>query len=427
MQSTSSRYAHGVELVLSAVYFATIGVQLVLSVLNLRHRQLHGQQVPNEFQGSIEPAKLAAISAYHVDRERFGLVTTLFWAVVTWLFLFAGGLSAYAALIAQVVEPGIWHAVVFFLVLQFCVSCLELPFDAFSTFRIEQRHGFNRMSAGLFAADWIKGVLIGSVLTVGLSALGMFVLDVSPRLYWLWFWLAVVIIGVVLMLIAPFVIEPLFFKTSPLKDEQLAAEVRALAERAGAAVGQVLEVDASRRTTHSNAYFTGIGRVKRVVLFDTLLRKLSHAEVLAVLAHELGHWRLRHVTKRLVTIAVIALGLFYLGSALLGWEGLPAWFGMSQADIPTRVVMLVFLAQLVGFFFAPVSAAWSRRHEWQADAFAAKLTNQPEHLAAALTQLARDNLTNLHPHPLYSAFHDSHPAPVARIRKLREASSAQAL
>lgn len=426
MQSTSSRYARGVTLVLTAVYFATIGVQIVLSALNLRHRKLHGQQVPDEFRASIDPAKLAAISAYHVDRERFGLVQTLFWSVVTWGFLFAGGLSAYGGLIAQAVAPGIWHAVIFFVALQFCSSIIDLPFDAFSTFRIEQRHGFNRMGLGLFLADWIKGVLIGSVFTAGLSALGVFVLDVSPRLYWLWFWFAVVIIAIVLLLIAPFVIEPLFFKTSPLKDEQLAIEVRALADRAGAAVGQVLEVDASRRTAHSNAYFTGIGRVKRVVLFDTLLRRLSHAEVLAVLAHELGHWRLRHVTKRLVTTALIALGLFYLGSTLLGWAGLPAWFGMTQADIPTRVIMLAFLAQLIGFFFAPLSAALSRRHEWQADAFAAKLTKEPEHLAAALTQLAQDNLTNLHPHPLYSAFHDSHPAPVARIRKLREMSGVQA-
>lgn len=409
-----------VTTLLIALYLGTTAVQLALSYLNVRHRRVHGREVPEEFRDSIEPAQLAAISAYQEDRERFGLIQSLFWAMLTLGYVFGGGLEAYDGWMSRAGQPGILRGALFFVLLQIGVSCLELPFDAFSTFRIEQRHGFNRMSVGLFLADWVKGLVLGSVLVGLLSSVGLFVFGVSPRLYWFWFWGVLVGFSMLLMLIAPYVIEPLFIKTSPLKDDRLDSEVRALSERAGVAVSQVQQVDASRRTAHSNAYFTGIGRVKRVVLFDTLLQRLTRDEILAVLGHELGHWRLRHVTKRLIGTAALALAAFYLGARLLGGSELPEWFGMQQASVPARVILLAFLAQLVGFFFEPVSAALSRRHEWQADEFAGNLTGKPQHLAAALTKLAKDNLTNLHPHPLYSAFHHSHPAPVARIRKLRQ-------
>lgn len=376
--------------------------------------------MPPEFEGRIEPARLAAISAYHADRERLGLVQTLFWAIVVFIFIFGGGLTAYDRWLAEVTSPGVLRGVIFFVGLQLATSLIELPFEAYSTFSIEQKHGFNRMSVGLFLGDTAKSLLLGTGFLALISAAGLAIIQAAPNLYWLWFWVLVVAVAALLMLIAPYVIEPLFIKTTPLKDEALSQSVRALAERVGVEVKQVLEMDASRRTAHSNAYFTGIGRVKRVVLFDTLLQRLTHGEVLAVLGHELGHWRLRHVSQRLITMALFALLLFYLGAQVLAWQGFSIWLGLGPASLYVKLVMLAFIAGILGFGLTPLSAYWSRRHEWQADEFASHITGAPQELASALVKLAEDNLTNLHPHPFYAAFYYSHPPTAFRVRKLRE-------
>ncbi|HMA91739.1 MAG TPA: M48 family metallopeptidase [Polyangiaceae bacterium] len=405
---------------ITVLYLATIAGKLALSALNVRHRRTHGHLVPSEFEGRIDPTRLAAISAYHADRERLGLVQTLFWAVVVFAFMFGGGLTAYDQWVAALIEPGVLRGVVFFVGLQLGTSLLELPFEIYSTFSIEQKHGFNRMTVGLFVTDTIKSLLLGTAFLALIGAAGLAIIDAAPQLYWLWFWVLVVAVAVLLMLIAPYVIEPLFIKTSPLKDEALAQSVRALADRVGVEVKQVLEMDASRRTAHSNAYFTGIGRVKRVVLFDTLLQRLTHDEILAVLGHELGHWRLRHVSQRLITTAAMALLLFYLGAQLLAWQDFSTWLGLGPSSLYAKLVMLAFIAGILGFAITPLSAYWSRRHEWQADEFASKITGQPQQLASALVKLAEDNLTNLHPHPFYATFYYSHPPTAIRVRKLRE-------
>jgi STE24 endopeptidase len=210
----------------------------------------------------------------------------------------------------------------------------------------------------------------------------------------------------------------LFIKTSPLANDALAESVRELSARAGVKLTRVLQSDASRRSSHSNAYFTGIGNVKRVVLFDTLLERLTDGEILAVLGHELGHWRLRHITKRLLTTALFGLLSLYAASRLLDWNGFDVWMGVPNASVPAKVLLLGFIANLVGFAITPLSAFWSRRNEDQADAFASGLTGQPQHLASALVKLAKDNLTNLYPHPWYSAFYHSHPPTTSRVRRL---------
>jgi STE24 endopeptidase len=240
----------------------------------------------------------------------------------------------------------------------------------------------------------------------------------SPNSWWLWVWGFLALITLLLLYLSPVLIEPLFFKFQPLQKEQLAERVKSVMEQAGLQVDRVQQVDASRRSKHSNAYFTGIGRVKRIVLFDTLLEQMSDDEIIGVLAHEAGHWQLGHIWKRLLTMELVSLAVCWLAWHLLSWGGLAGLFGLGQISFVGQVVLLGFLGSLVSFPLTPLSSALSRRHEWQADRFALDLTGDPRPLAQALAKLCKENLSNLHPHPLYAWFYYSHPPVVARVARL---------
>ncbi len=231
-------------------------------------------------------------------------------------------------------------------------------------------------------------------------------------------WVFFALVTLFLIYLSPYVIEPLFHKFEPLRREDLAEAIRGLLAKAGIRVKRIQQVDASRRSRHSNAYFTGLGPVKRIVLFDTLLERLEDREILAVLAHEAGHWKRGHIVKRLISMEAVALLLFFAAHQLLAWGGLPGLLGLAEASFYAQVVILGFLASLAAFPWTPVSSALSRRHEWQADAFAEDLAGHPRALASALIKLARDNLANLHPHPVYAWFYYSHPPMVQRVRRL---------
>ena len=406
--------------ILVLAYLITVGVRLWLSVINVRHRRRHGGNVPPEFSGSIEPATLGKISAYNADLEAFGHVHLIGSTIITVAFLFGGGLSYYDHLVKRLVLSPVGQGVVFFTGLGILSSLIELPFDVYSTFRIEQTHGFNRTTPQLFVTDWLKSTLLSTLLLALISSIALFLFYVTKSYYWLCFWGVAVALTVLLMLVSPYVIEPLFIKTKPLEKESLAEAVRTLGNQAGVTVNRVLQVDASRRSTHSNAYFTGIGRVKRVVLFDTLLERLTDTEILAVLGHELGHWKLRHVTQRLLTSALYFLVALFVASRLLAWDGFTDWVGYPDASLGAKVIVLAFVGSLIGFVTTPLSSFWSRRHERQADDFAATLTGNSRPLATALIKMAKDNLSNLHPHAWYAAFYYSHPPIVSRVRGLLE-------
>jgi STE24 endopeptidase len=217
------------------------------------------------------------------------------------------------------------------------------------------------------------------------------------------------------------VIEPLFNKFEPVTEEGLEDDIREMMAKAGLKVGRVMQMDASRRSSHSNAYFTGIGKVKRIVLYDTLIRQMSHGEIVAVLAHEIGHWKKGHVWKRLLVAEVLALAGSWLTFQALNWPGLPGALGLpADISLPARMVVVGFIASLVMFPLTPLSAWRSRCHEWEADRFASDLTGRPQDLARAMVKLSVENLSNLFPHPLYAAFYYSHPPAVERVRKLCE-------
>jgi STE24 endopeptidase len=407
-----------------AAYAFVLLAGLFLSWLNLRHQAREGAVVPRELEGTVEPERLEKILQYTRDRARFGMFHEALSGVTYALFLFGGPLGYYDRWSAGLGGSFVLQGVLFVVGLLAVRALLEVPFSYFGTFVIEARHGFNRTSRGLFFGDWVKSTLLSLGLVAGLAALAFWGVKAAPGSWWLWVWLGFVSFSVLMTFAAPYVIEPLFYKMEPLAVEGLVAEVRELAERAGVHVGRVLTMDASRRSAHSNAYFTGLGRVKRVVLFDTLLAQMTHGEILAVLSHELGHWKKHHVLVRIIASFTLSLGVLFAAYHLVGAAFVPRLVGLETASFPARALILAALGSVLTFPLTPLSAAWSRRDERQADRFAVELSGRARELADALAKLARENLSNLHPHPLYAKFYYSHPPTTERIRALRQAAGA---
>ena len=396
-----------------------------LDLLNLRHLRRHGSEVPPGFEEAIDAETLGKTTAYTLEKSRLALAESLLDNLLLVLFLFGGLLGGYDRWIASLSSSFIGSGVLFFLLLTLAQTLLDIPFNLYGTFRIENRYGFNTMTPGLWLSDFLKSTAVAALLLSLVTAAAFAIVRFSPGFWWLWVWGFFATVSIFLMYISPYVIEPLFFKFKPVREEGLEDEVRALMAKAGVHVSRVMQVDASRRSTHSNAYFTGIGRVKRIVLYDTLLARMTHGEVLAILAHEVGHWKKGHIRKRLVLTELAALAGCWLSFRLIDWGGLPGLLGMPSSSFAAQLVILAFLGAVVAFPLAPLSSWLSRRDEREADRFACELTGQPEALATALIKLSRDNLANLHPHPLYAKFHYSHPPVVERVRELRVMAESQ--
>jgi STE24 endopeptidase len=404
---------------LLVAYLLVMGAGFWLRHLNLSHLKLHGHEVPPEFAGAVDPATLARMSDYTVEHSRFGLLESVFDAVILLLFLFGGVLPLYDRAVASLTGSFFGSGILFALFLLVAQSVLGIPFSLYRNFRIENRYGFNTMTLKLWFADLGKGLAVGAVLTAVIVAGALWLVAWSPGWWWVWVWLFFLTFSIFLMYISPTVIEPLFFKFEPLTVEGLEERIRQLMERAGLRVSRVFQVDASRRSRHSNAYFTGIGKVKRIVLFDTLLQQMSQDEVLAVLAHEVGHWKKKHVLKRIImTEAAAFLGLF-IAFRLIPGDTLPGLLGLGPVSLYAKAVILSFLASLALFPLTPLMSALSRRDERESDRFAVDLTGMPEAMASALVKLSKENLSNLHPHPVYAAFYYSHPPVVERVRELK--------
>lgn len=408
-----------------AFYLLTLAAGLWLWALNLRHLKRHGETVPPAFAGAVDPEVLRRTSAYTLAQSRLGLVESLFGAALTVAFLFGDLLPIYDRWIGSLSPSFVVPGLIFFLGLQLAQTLLDIPFSLYRNFVLEARFGFNVMSGRLWLTDRVKSTLLSLVLMGLLTAGALTIIQASPERWWLWVWGFVALVTLFLMYLSPYVIEPLFYKFEPVRDEELKGRIEVLMAKAGLQVSRVQQVDASRRSRHSNAYFTGIGRVKRIVLFDTLLAQMSADEILAILAHEAGHWKKGHIRRRLWSAELLSLAAFFLAWWLLGWGGLPQLLGLEQASFFAQVVILGFLGSLVSFPLTPLGSWLSRRHERQADRFAVELTGEPVALASALVKLGKENLANLHPHPLYAWFHYSHPPVVERVRVLRLAGKSQ--
>jgi STE24 endopeptidase len=393
--------------------------------INLHHLKKHGNEVPEGFENAVDEEKLRTSSAYTFDSSRLGMWDSLLDNLLLIVFLFGGLIAGYDQYISSLSRSPIIAALLFFLILSWASTLLGIPFDLYGTFRIEARYGFNNSTARIWITDFIKSQGIGALLLAFLISVVFWLIGWSPLSWWLWVWGFMAFFSIFMMFISPYVIEPLFNKYGPITEEGLEDDIRLMMEQAGLKVGKVLQMDASRRSNHSNAYFTGIGRVKRIVLYDTLIKQMSHGEIVAVLAHEIGHWKKGHIWKRLVWAEILALAGSWLSFKLLAWDGLPGLLGLSaDISLSAKMVILGFLASLVLFPLGPFSAWRSRCHEREADRYASDLTGRPEDLASALVKMSVENLSNLFPHPLYAGFYYSHPPAVERVRALRKLNRA---
>ena len=413
-----------VSLAFAAALLLSMATKLWLSTRQMRHVALHRNEVPAAFAGTVTLAAHQRAASYTLAKGHFGLWSTALGSVVLLGWTLLGGLDTLNAVLREVLLPG-WGALAYQMALLTAVAVIgaliELPLEWISTFRIEQRFGFNRMSLKLWLADQAKGALLGALIGLPLAAVVLWLMGASGGLWWLWAWGTLVGFNLLMLVIYPTIIAPFFNKFEPLADEVLRQRVQALMKRCGFAAKGLFVMDGSRRSAHANAYFTGLGATKRVVFFDTLLQRLSPGEVEAVLAHELGHFKHKHVLQRLLGIFAMSLA----GLALLGWlagqSGFYAGLGVApNLDAPNdALALLLFMMVLPSFtfFISPLLAHFSRRHEFQADAYACAQADGRD-LANALLKLHEDNAATLTPDPVYVRFYYSHPPASERLAAL---------
>jgi STE24 endopeptidase len=407
------------QLIVLFGYVVVEGFEYWLRFLNLRHMKRYGTHVPEGFEGYIDEPALLKTHAYTVETSSLSLIESVFGNIVMIVFLFGGVLGLYSSWIGSLGLPFAVKGTLFFLLLSCINTVISIPFSLYATFKIENKYGFNTMTPILWVADLAKSLIISTVILGTVSLGGFSIVQNSPGYWWLFVWGFFFVLSIFLMYISPYVIEPLFNKFTPLKGGELEENIRELMNKAGIRVGRVFTIDASKRSRHTNAYFTGIGRVKRIVLFDTLMEMMSQSEILAVLAHEAGHWKKKHVLKRIVLFELLSLAGAYLSFIVLRSNLLSDMFAIKGEAFFAELVILGFIFGMAAFPFTPLMSFFSRRHEEEADRFAVELTRDPGSLATSLIKLSKDNLSNLHPHPLYAKFYYSHPPIVERIRKIR--------
>jgi STE24 endopeptidase len=392
-------------------------LRLWLDLRHLRYVAAHREQVPADFAARIELADHRKAADYTVAKVRIGLMETVIDAVALLVLTLGGALDLIDQALRALLGSGYLHGLALFACIGILGFVIGLPASLYRTFRIEARFGFNKLTWPLWFADLAKGaaltVLIGGPLLFAV----LWLMDAMGRNWWLYVWLVWLGTNLLVLFLYPTVIAPLFNKFRPLEDASLKARIETLLTRCGFTASGLFVMDGSKRSAHGNAYFTGFGRAKRIVFFDTLLEKLAPQEIEAVLAHELGHFKHRHVIKRIALAGALSLAFLWLLGQLIDQP----WFfaGLKVGAGGTAMGLLLFSMVLPVFLFplAPLTSALSRRHEYEADAYAAKQTAAVD-LITALTKLYRDNAATLTPDPLHSLFHDSHPPASQRIARL---------
>ena len=391
--------------------------QLWLARRQLRHVNAHRDQVPPEFAERVTLATHRRAADYTMAKTRIGQWEILYSALLLLAWTFGGVLNRLDNLWRSLDLAPLWTGVGVLVSSFLLIGLLELPFSLYRTFHLEQRFGFNRTTPALYLSDLIKQTLLLLLLGVPFAALVLWLMAQAGTLWWLYVWLAWMGFTLLLLWAYPAFIAPLFNRFTPLDNDELRTRIERLLTRCGFASSGVFVMDGSRRSAHGNAYFTGLGRNKRIVFFDTLLKGLNGDEVEAVLAHELGHFRRNHVRQRFVMSALFSL----LGMALLGLLVQQPWFyhglGVERPSLHMALLLFLLVIPVFTFFLQPLLAARMRRHEFEADEFAAEQTDG-SHLVRALVKLYEENASTLTPDPLYSAFHDSHPPAPVRVAHL---------
>jgi len=399
--------------------------ELWLSRLNRSHVCAHANEVPTVFHGMIDEPKYRRSIDYTLAKSRFGDIVNVFDAAILMAVLFSGVLPWALEKFSANFGSSVWTMAGFLFVVGIAVSVPALPFDWYAQFRVEERFGFNTTTLKTWILDRIKGLLLAVLLGYPLLVLVLKMIEWTGASWWLWATVVVITFQLLLLLIAPAIIMPLFNKFTPLPEGELRERLIALAQRTDFPARRIEVMDGSKRSRHSNAFFTGLGSFRKIVLFDTLIGQLTHAELESVLAHEVGHCKKRHVIKML---SVSVAGVF-LAFAVIAWLARQQWFyhafsfayqgGFAAINVVPAILLFSLVAGTITFWASPFIHSWSRRFEFEADAFARGAMGETQSLIQALRKLSEKNLSNLTPYPLYSSFYYSHPTLLERERALR--------
>ena len=426
------RYISGLmppfALIALVLILARAVAELWLSRLNQHHVRAHSNDVPRAFRELIDEPTYRRSAQYTLAKSRFGDIANVFDTALLVAVLFSGVLPwAFGRFIASF-GTSIWAMAGFLFVIGICLSIAALPFAWYAQFKLEERFGFNTTTLKTWVFDRVKGFLLALLLGYPLLALVLKLIEWTGAMWWLWAAALVVAFQLLLMLIAPAIIMPLFNKFTPLPEGALRERLFALAQRTDFPTRSIDVMDGSKRSRHSNAFFTGFGRFRKIVLFDTLIAQLTEPELESVLAHEIGHYKKLHVFKLL---GISSAGVFVALAAVASLAR-RQWFyhafgfefegGLAAVDVVPAMLLFALLAGTISFWLSPVIHMWSRHFEYEADAFARATIGEAQSLVQALRKLSEKNLSNLTPHPLYSGFYYSHPTLLERERALREAA-----
>ena len=411
-------------LVFTALLMLGLLTKFYLATRQVRHVARHRNQVPAAFASIISLPSHQKAADYTIAKTRLDMLEMAFAAALLLGWTLLGGidtlnqavmrssLATYGALVPQLALLAVFGLV---------SGLLDLPFTLYKTFRLEERFGFNKMTLKLYLADLVKSTMVGVVVGLPIVALILWLMGSAGTLWWLWTWMVWMGFNLLVLVLFPTVIAPLFNKFKPLDDETLKARVTVLMQRCGFAAKGLFVMDGSKRSAHANAYFTGFGAAKRVVFYDTLLKQLNPAEVDAVLAHELGHFKHKHIIKRIGVMFAMSL----VGFALLGWISTQVWFytglgvrpNLAGSNDALALLLVLMVVPLFSFFISPLMAQSSRRHEFEADAYAISQTDGRD-LQSALLKLYKDNASTLTPDPVFVKFYYSHPPASERLGRM---------
>ena len=398
------------------IYLASFALYIVIERINANYLKRYGQKVPVAFNGMIDEKELKKISRYTADNIRFKLVQTGVSKVIFLYIILSGILPWLAASLVQV--NFLIAGLVFFAVIGLVEVSMGLPFDYYHSFVLEERYGFNTKTLKIWLSDLVKSMLVVIIIGTFLLSSLLLMIKYAGQNWWIWAWAIFLCFQLLMTILYPTIIAPLFNKFTPLEDSELKDSIKRLAKEEGLNVGGIYQMDATRRTRHTNAYFSGLGRAKRIVLFDSLIQSHSQDEILAILAHEVGHLKKNHIKKQLIIIAFVSLLLFFMTSKILTWNVIYESFGFSNMPCYVGLFLVGILWEPVNFFISPIGMAISRRFEREADFYSLGIVKTAKPLTTALKKMAKENLSNLRPHPIYVCFNYSHPPLLQRIEYL---------
>jgi STE24 endopeptidase len=399
------------------VYLLCTSADMAIDRINAAHSRQCGPHVPPDFEGLIDADRLKKIHAYTLDKTTLSLVEDGVGTILLLVVILSGLLPWWAASLKPL--PFVVGGLLFFAVPGLVAALIDLPFEYHRVFVIEERYGFNTAKPALWLSDVLKSFSLAFVLGGLLLSLLLLLIQYGGSIWWVWAWGLFFSFQMAITALYPTLIAPLFNKFTPLENGALADKITDFAEREGIRVQGVFQMDAGKRSRHTNAYFSGLGKTKRIVLFDTLVHSHEEQEILAVLAHETGHLKKHHIKKQAFLMGGVSFVLFYAASNLIQWELLYRSFGFHEKALYAGLLLLALLWEPVGFLLSPLAMSLSRRFEREADRYAADALKSATPLIQALRKMARDNLSNLRPHPLYVRFNYSHPPILERIKSLK--------